>query len=93
MRREVVEELGVAAGAIDFTESDLVVSHICPNKPVCLHFYCKKVELDLLRNIEKEVHDSPQYGLEASIDIGYIKCNQTWCICRVAWSHLLEIGI
>ena len=64
LKRELSEELGPTAGRIDFTESDLIASHVCPNKPVCLHFYCKKVELDLLHTIEKEVHDSPQYGLE-----------------------------
>ncbi|XP_028401999.1 U8 snoRNA-decapping enzyme-like [Dendronephthya gigantea] len=71
LRREIVEELGAAAGAIDLTEKDHVVSHICPNKPVCLHFYCKKIELGYLQNIEKEVHDSPQYGLET---LGVIRC-------------------
>ena len=64
LKRELSEELGPTAGAIEFTESDLLASHLCPNKPVCLHFYCKKVEPDLLHTIEKEVHDSPQYGLE-----------------------------
>ena len=66
LKRELFEEFGPAAGRLDFMEKDLIVSHLCPDKPVCLHFYCKRVKPDVLQSIEKGIHDVPQYGLEAS---------------------------
>ena len=71
LKRELSEELGPTAGGINFTESDLVISQVCPEKPVCLHFYCKNIEVDVLQTIEKEVLDSPQYGLET---LGFVRC-------------------
>ena len=66
LAREVSEELGATAGSLNYMESDLVVSHECFDKKLCLHFYCKKIELEVLRIIEKELIDCPQYGLEVS---------------------------
>lgn len=66
LKRELLEELGATAGSVVLTEDDRVVSHLCPDKPLCLHFYCKKIDPDVLHTIEREVLDIPQYGLEAS---------------------------
>lgn len=77
LRRELSEELGPGASTLDIEESNLVASHVHPDKPLCLHFYCKKIKMNEFIDIEKRSHEGAQHGLEVKFSFTSCNINET----------------
>lgn len=64
--REFVEEVGVAAGDIAFTDKDYIVTHVSDHTHFCLHFFAREVDLDTFVAMERKALLSKDWGQEVS---------------------------
>ena len=69
LRRELLEELGPDADFADLDESHHVASHVSSDRRLCLHFYCKEIEMNVFRAIERRLHEPSAHDLEVRLFI------------------------
>ena len=67
LKREILEELGSNADFVDIHEINHVASHVRSDRPLCVHFYCKEIEMSTFRAIEKSVHEPTDHDLEVKL--------------------------